>query len=215
MFTGIIEETGKIRAVRGLPRGAVITVSARQVTQGMKPGDSVAVNGVCLTAVRASPEAFSCDLSSETLRRTSFATAVEGTVVNLERALEVGARLGGHFVMGHVDGVGHLEAKKSDGDGAEITVRFPRELERYLVLKGSIAVDGISLTIASLEVTRFTVAVVPYTLKATNLGSLKPGAAVNLEVDVLGKYVERLIQAGRATEPNSNWTLEYLKGQGF
>jgi riboflavin synthase len=117
--------------------------------------------------------------------------------------------------MGHVDGVGYLESKRAEGDGASLTVSFPRDLERYLVFKGSIAVDGISLTIASLEKTRFTVAVVPHTLKATNLGFLQDGAPVNLEVDVLGKYVERLMQLGIAHQPDSNWTLEYLKGQGF
>ena len=215
MFTGIIEEKGRIRSIQRVHRGAVLTIAAHTVIPELKIGESVSVSGVCLTVSKTAPDAFSSDLSVETLERTSLGEAVDGKTVNLERALEVGGRLGGHFIMGHVDGMGRVIAQESSGEGAVFTFGFPSDLERYLVYKGSIAVDGISLTIASLEKDRFTVAVVPHTLKLTNLGSLRRGDAVNLEVDILGKYLERFAQLGLIREPSFKWTQEYLKGQGF
>ena len=216
MFTGIIEETGRILEIRSAHRGARMTVRAGTVATGLKVGDSVAVSGVCLTVVHTGEGSFSCDLSSETLDRTSFKGAREGTVVNLERALEVGGRLGGHFVMGHVDGMGVFGGSNPSGDGgAVVTVEYPRNLARYIVHKGSVAVDGISLTIASLGESSFTVAVVPYTLENTNIGSLHRRDRVNLEVDILGRYIARIIELDGAEGKDSNWTLEYLKGQGY
>ncbi len=216
MFTGIIEETGRILDIRSAHRGARLTVRAETVASGLKMGDSVAVNGVCLTVVQTGEGSFSCDLSAETLDRTSFKGVTEGTAVNLERALEVGGRLGGHFVMGHVDGTGVFGGSKPAGDGGAVaTIEYPRDLGRYLVHKGSVAVDGISLTIASLGESNFTVAVIPYTLENTNLGSLRRGDRVNLEVDILGRYIARIIELDGAAAKDSKWTLEYLKGQGY
>jgi riboflavin synthase len=217
VFTGIIEETGAIRELRILPAGAFITLSAQKVPTGLAIGDSVSVNGVCLTATRVNPDSFSCDISAETLRVSSFQQARPGMRVNLERSLRVGDRLGGHFVLGHVDGLGKMLAQKASGEGFEIYFEFPQSMERYLVYKGSIAVDGISLTIASLSKTSFSVAVIPYTFEFTNLRHLKAGDAVNLEADVLGKYIERFFQLGLTPgeKPAVKLTEEYLKSQGF
>ena len=215
MFTGIIEETGRIQVLRQAYPGATITIVAREVLAGMKPGDSIAVNGVCLTVIRISDASFACDLTSETLQRTSFNRAREGGVVNLERPLAMDSRVGGHFVQGHVDAVGRIAGMVSEGGGSVLSIEFPQELSRYLVPKGSIAVDGISLTIVSLEAARFTAAVIPHTLHVTNLRTLQAGDPVNLEVDILGKYVERLLQFGRNQGNDTKWNLEYLRGQGF
>ena len=215
MFTGIIEEVGTIEVVRRVSLGGLLTVRAGAVLPGMKAGDSIAVNGVCLTVVRFGETSFACDLSTETLERTSFGKAHEGQLVNLERPLSVGARLGGHFVQGHVDGLGRLAFNNLSGTGAVIGIEHPRDLDRYLVQKGSIAVDGISLTIASLEKDFFTVAVIPHTLQNTNLKNVRIGDSVNLEADILGKHIERLLRSGSHSDKNSGWDLQYLKEQGF
>lgn len=192
-----------------------MVVSSPEVSSGLKVGDSIAVNGVCLTAVHCMGDAFACDLSAETLARTSFGKASEGAPVNLERALLIGSRLGGHFVQGHIDGVGSLAATVASSDGSLMTFEFPLDLVRYIVTKGSIAVDGISLTVASLQGNCFSVAVIPHTLLQTNLGTLRPGDPVNLEVDILAKYVERFCQPGLVHDRSSKWNLEYLREQGF
>ncbi len=215
MFTGIIEATGRIDALRYTSDGMALTVSAPEIAPSLKPGDSIAVNGVCLTAVRSAGSAFECDLSPETVTRTSFAMAKEGARVNLERPLAVGARMGGHFVQGHVDGMGTLISMIPSGEGVVTTVEYPPELERYLVSKGSIAVDGISLTVASLQSNRFSVAVIPYTLEHTNLAEIRPGNKVNLEADILAKYFVRFFQLGLGAARTDKWDLEYLKDQGF
>lgn len=215
MFTGIIEEVGRIEAFQMGGRGASIRVGANCIPARLKAGDSVAVNGVCLTAIDANATSFVCELSDETLRRTALARAGEGTAVNLERPVMVGSRLGGHFVLGHADGVGKMLVSKPSATGVEMTFAFPRELDRYLVFKGSIAVDGISLTIASLEETYFSVAVIPHTLENTNLKCLRSGSPVNLEVDILGKYFERFFQLGLLENISSRITADYLKEQGF
>lgn len=215
MFTGIIEETGVIRTWKSAPKGAELVVSAAKVLADMKIGDSIAVNGVCLTVTSCSGKNFTCDVSSESIARTSFAKLGPGAMVNLERPLAVGSRMGGHFVLGHVDGMGTLISAARSGEGSMMIFGFPSELERYLVYKGSIAVDGISLTLASLESDSFTVAVIPQTLKTTTLGRLKPGDPVNLEVDVLGKYIERFFRLGSTDGKNPTLTMEYLKDQGF
>lgn len=215
MFTGIVEETGTIRSLRkGKKRGAIV-ISAPSIGASLKIGDSVAVNGVCLTVVRASADSFSCDLSSETLERSSFGAAAPGKVVNLERPLMLGARLGGHFVQGHVDGIGRLISIKPSGEGSVLTFSFSRELEKYLVYKGSIAVDGISLTVASVGEKTFDVAVIPHTLQATNLKYLRVGDVVNLETDILAKYFERYFALGLNPTPGGGLTVDYLKKQGF
>jgi riboflavin synthase len=215
VFTGIIEETGRIEDLRHGYQGATINIAAKLVLAGMKQGDSIAVNGVCLTVVQKNDASFVCDLSSETLRRTSLGKAREGTVVNLERPLAMDARLGGHFVQGHVDAVGRVARMLPEGGGSVLSIEFPPDLGRYVVPKGSIAVDGISLTIASLEPRLFSVAIIPHTLRATNLRTLRAGDPVNLEVDILGKYVERLLQPEMQQNNASKWNVEYLKEQGF
>jgi riboflavin synthase len=206
---------GTIEQLRRTKSGAALTVSASAVAAGLRVGDSIAVNGACLTAVGCSAGSFSCDLSEETLDRTSFGRLGAGDGVNLERALLVGSRLNGHFVQGHVDGVGTFSRAVPSGDGCVISIEFPQALERYIVPKGSIAVDGISLTIAGLESRAFSIAVIPHTLRTTNLGSLRAGDAVNLEADILAKYMERFFQLGIAKEKSSGLSLEYLKEQGF
>lgn len=217
MFTGIIEEVGIIQELRFLSQGATITVGAERSTNGLKIGDSIAVNGVCLTATRMGVGFFVCDISAETLRISTFKQMKQGSCVNLERSLMVGDRLGGHFVQGHVDGVGRLISKTASGEGFEVSFDFPRELERYLVYKGSIAVNGISLTISSLSRGIFSVAVIPHTFESTNLSQLIIGNLVNLEVDILGKYFERFFQLGLKQDEKSGspLTSEYLKDQGF
>jgi riboflavin synthase len=217
VFTGIIEEIGTIQEIRFMHEGAVITIAATEIVPELKIGDSMAVNGVCLTATSVGTGSFSCDISAETLRLSSFKKAKQGLKVNLERSLMLGGRLGGHIVQGHVDGVGRLLGRIPSGKGYELSFYFPRELERYLVHKGSVAVHGVSLTIASLERESFTVAVIPLTLEATNLNQLKVGDPVNLEVDIMGKYFERFFQLGIAMneKSDSKMSLEHLQSQGF
>jgi riboflavin synthase len=220
VFTGIIEEIGAIREIRFRNEDAVISISAAKILDGLKTGDSVAVNGVCLTATSTGTGSFACDISAETLRLSAFRQAKPGSRVNLERSLMLGGRLGGHIVQGHVDGVGRLLGKIPSGNGFELSFFFPKQLERYLVYKGSIAVNGISLTIASLGKESFSVAAIPLTLSETNLGELKIGDPVNLEVDILGKYFERFFQLGvlkneKNEKKGAGLSLEYLKSQGF
>jgi riboflavin synthase len=217
MFTGIIEEIGIIQELRFVSEGAAITIAAKDVLSDLKIGDSISVNGVCLTATRIGQGSFLCDISAETLQRSSFRSARQRAKVNLERSLKVGDRLGGHFVLGHVDGIGKLESKNPSGPGFVMQFGYPKELERYLVFKGSVAINGISLTIASLEHAAFSVAVIPHTHESTNLRELGIGEAVNVEVDVLGRYFERFFQLGltQREKSASGLSSEYLKSQGF
>ncbi|MBZ0252272.1 MAG: riboflavin synthase, partial [Candidatus Methylomirabilis sp.] len=175
-------------------------------------GESIAVGGACLTAVRFGDGWFEAELSAETLRRTAFRGLKPGDAVNLERALRAGDRLGGHIVQGHVDGVGRLARAVSDGKGWTVTVEAPKELSRYMIEKGSVAVDGISLTIASLRGAAFEVAVIPHTWEMTTLSRRPKGAEVNLEVDLLAKYVERLLQGGKE---EGGVSLEFLRKHGY
>ncbi len=217
MFTGIIEEIGTIRDIRFVHEGAICTISASEILPESKTGDSISVNGVCLTATSFGEGSFGCDISSETLRLSSFRQARPGMRVNLERSLKLGGRLGGHIVQGHVDGVGRLLDRIPSGEGFMLRFYLPMGLERYLVYKGSIAVNGVSLTIASLEKEAFSVAAIPITLESTNLNQLNVGDPVNLEVDILGKYFERFFQLGviGAEKKGSKLNLDYLKSQGF
>ena len=216
MFTGIVEEVGALRRITHIANGARLTVAAHIVTQDAKLGDSIAVNGVCLTVVEKSADTFAADLSAETLKRTSLRQAVVGTRVNLERALLPTTRLGGHIMQGHVDGTGHLIHAQAIGEGWTVRIGFPAELARYLVEKGSIAVDGISLTIAALGESWFEIAVIPHTWQMTNLSSLTSGAAVNLEVDIIAKYVENLLRPEMMQAPQTSaLTLEKLSELGY
>jgi riboflavin synthase len=190
MFTGIIEELGAVLE-RALDR---ITVSCRTVLTDADVGSSIAVNGVCLTVVDRGPGHLGFDLSEETLRRTSLAGLSPGDPVNLERPVTLTTRLGGHLVQGHVDGVGEVDGVEAEpAGGAWLTIRPPAELLRYLVDKGSVSVDGVSLTVAGADGDAFSVALIPHTLAVTTLGTARVGDAVNLEVDILAKYVERLL----------------------
>lgn len=193
MFTGIVEERGEIVAVEQLPEAARLTVAGPLVTSDAKHGDSISVNGVCLTVVDVSAGAFTVDVVHETLLRSSLAKAHAGDQVNLERAMALGDRLGGHIVQGHVDGTGIFLSRD---DAGLTTFELPGNLSRYVVEKGSIAIDGVSLTVAGLAGNQFTVALIPTTLSLTTLGQRQPGDVVNLEVDVLAKYVERLLPVG-------------------
>lgn len=195
MFTGIIEEAGTIARIEVQPEGASLVVRAEQTAADAKIGDSVAVNGVCLTVVEQNGAELRFDAVTETLRRTSLGRLREGSRVNLERPLRANGRFDGHVVQGHVDGVGTLESVTPEGNSYRLRFRAPAELLRYVVEKGSITVDGISLTVAALGDGWFEVAIIPHTWQVTNLGEHQPGATVNLEVDILAKYVERLLGA--------------------
>ena len=189
MFTGIVEETGSVARLE--PRR--LTVKAEKVLEGLKPGDSISINGTCLTVVELGPQTFSADLAPETLRRTSLGSLSEGGVVNLERAVAVGDRMGGHIVQGHVDGTGRITSIRPEEDCVIFRVRAPKRLMPYIVEKGFVAVDGISLTVVKRGSSSFTLSVIPYTRQYTNLRVKAVGNLVNLEADIVAKYVESLI----------------------
>jgi len=195
MFTGIIEELGSVREIEKRGDDARIVIEARTVTEGSRDGDSIAVNGVCLTALEVKPDSFAADVSKETLFRSTLGNLKEGSPVNLERAVTPATRLGGHIVQGHVDARGKFLASENLGDSWTFRFAYPKEIARYVVFKGSITVEGISLTIANLADEYFEIAVIPKTLEVTNFSQLKPGDEVNLEVDVIAKYVERMLSA--------------------
>jgi riboflavin synthase len=193
MFTGIIEELGSVRAIEERGENARIVIAARVVTEGTNHGDSISVNGVCLTALDIQPDSFAADVSRETLLRSTLGRLRPGTPVNLERAVTPATRLGGHIVQGHVDARGQLAGIEDHGESWTVRINYPKEIARYLVFKGSVAVEGISLTIAALTEDYFEIAIIPKTWEVTNLSHLKSGDDVNIEVDVLGKYIERLL----------------------
>ena len=193
MFTGIIEELGKVRSIEQRGENARIVIDAHVVIQGTNHGDSIAVNGVCLTALDLQSDSFAADVSKETLARSTLGSLKPGAPVNLERSVTPATRLGGHIVQGHVDARGQLLGVEDHGESWTVRFGFPDEIARYLVFKGSVAVEGISLTIAALGDNYFEVAIIPKTWEVTNLATLTVGDGVNLEVDVIGKYVERLL----------------------
>ena len=201
MFTGIVEETGSVTGVRPTAAGIRLTVRCRVVARGLKLGDSVAVNGCCLTAVRQTRSGrdtlLRFDLLRETWERTNLQFAAVGSLVNLERSLAVGGRMGGHFVTGHVDGVGRITRWERSGADHVLDIAAPAAVRRYLVSKGSIAVDGISLTVAGVTKAGFRIWIIPHTLAVTALRERKVGDAVNLEADLLGKYVEQFVAVRR------------------
>lgn len=213
MFTGLIEELGSVAAIEKLADGARIRIAANVVTQGASNGDSIAVNGVCLTALDIANNGFLADVSGETLNRTTLSRIATGTRVNLERAVTPSTRLGGHIVQGHVDCRGTFRSAARSGDFWTVTIGFPDEFARYLVFKGSVAVEGISLTVAAIGRDAFDIAVIPKTWQMTNLSTLKPGDAVNLEADVIAKYVERMLSFAR--DESGGVTRERLTELGF
>ena len=212
MFTGIIEELGKISALTKHSSGAKIQISAKIVTENTNEGDSIAVNGVCLTALEITPNGFAADVSQETLNRSTLGNLKVGAAVNLERAVTPSTRLGGHIVQGHVDATGKFLSATQSGDFWTVRIGFPRLIRQYLVYKGSISVEGISLTIAELTDDYFEIAVIPKTWQLTNLSTLKNGEAVNLEADVIAKYVERIMLYGKKQE---GITMEKLIEAGY
>jgi riboflavin synthase len=193
MFTGIIEELGRVREVERRGEDARIVIEARTVTEDSDNGDSISVNGVCLTALDVRPDSFAADVSKETLLRSTLGSLSKGSPVNLERAVTPVTRLGGHIVQGHVDARGRFLGSESHSESWTFRIAYPKEVARYLVFKGSVAVEGISLTISALTDDYFEIAVIPKTWEVTNFSQLKPGDEVNLEVDVIAKYVERLL----------------------
>jgi riboflavin synthase len=214
MFTGIIEEVGRVARIEQRGENRRLTTAAGQVPEELRTGDSVAVSGVCLTALDIKPGSFCADLAPETWQRTSFSRIHDGALVNLELPMKADGRFGGHIVQGHVDGVGKLIALEriADSDNWWLIIELPPEVEKYTVYKGSICIEGISLTVAKLEGRCCTVAVIPHTVEMTNLNSLRPGDPVNLEADLIAKYVEKMMNNERAA---SSLSLEELVQQGF
>ncbi|MBN1893275.1 riboflavin synthase [bacterium] len=196
MFTGIIEERGTVRCLRRLQGGVRMQIEAQKVLPDLKPDDSVAVNGVCLTVEKLSKNGFEAAAVRETLERTAIPDFKAGCAVNLERALRMGDRLGGHWITGHVDGTGILSRIQRDGVSRIFTVRADSSMIRYMVEKGSVALDGVSLTVFGVEKARFQVALIPHTLETTTLGLAREGCRMNIETDLLGKYVEKILSGG-------------------
>jgi riboflavin synthase len=211
MFTGIIEEMGSVKALRREAGSARLTISASTVLGSTALGDSICVNGVCLTVVDMGRSEFSADVANETLKVTDLGELQGGQKVNLERALQLSARIGGHLVTGHVDAVGRIREKRQEGNSWRVFIEAPETALRYIIKKGSVAVDGISLTVADVDITGFSIAMIPHTAKLTTLGFKSAGNSVNLETDIIGKYVERLL-SGRV---EGGMNLEFLKGHGF
>ena len=216
MFTGIIEELGTVERVTRGRVSAVLALRAEAILSDLKTGDSVAVNGVCLTATSLTGHGFTADVMHETLDRSSLAGLGPGSPVNLERAMAANGRFGGHIVAGHVDGVGTIAAIERDDNAIWFTITAPEQVLRYVVEKGSIAIDGISLTVARVEPDRFAVSVIPHTAAVTLLGRRRVGDRVNLESDIIGKYVERLLRpAPELKTKESKLTMEFLSQHGF
>ena len=214
MFTGIVEEVGKVVKIEQRGENRRLTVEAARTPKELGSGHSVAVSGVCLTALDIKPKSFCADLAPETWIRTSFSRMHEGALVNLELPMKADGRFGGHIVQGHVDGVGKLIGLEriADSENWWLHVEIPSEIEKYTVFKGSISIEGISLTVAKLAGNRCTIAIIPHTVEMTNLGSLKPGDPVNLEADLIAKYVEKMMKGESA---QSSITVEELVRQGF
>lgn len=215
MFTGIVEEIGTVERVQRGAHSAVLTIRAETVLEGTKIGDSIAVNGVCLTVAGLAGGGFSADVMHETLNRSALAGLSPGSRVNLERAMPANGRFGGHIVAGHVDGVGKILHIRRDDAAVWYTIGAPPEVLRYVVEKGSVAIDGISLTVAAVTETDFSISAIPHTVAQTVLRERRPGDAVNLEADVIGKYVEKLLAPAPERREDSAITREFLARYGF
>ena len=215
MFTGIVEEKGKVRYIQLTGESGMLAVKARKVLEGTKIGDSIAVNGVCLTVTSIQPDGFTADVMAETIRRSSLGSCKAGSQVNLERAMAADGRFGGHIVAGHVDGTGCILRIEKDDNAVWFTIHAEPNLLRYVVEKGSIAVDGISLTVAEVSSDAFSVSTIPHTVSCTNLCQRHKNDVVNLETDILGKYVEKLFQPIPQEHRQSSVTKEMLIRYGF
>lgn len=214
MFTGIVEEMGTVRRLNQSPNRCELELSASKVLEGTQIGDSIAVNGVCLTVIRLGEEHFTADVMPETLRRSNLGQLKPGSRVNLERAMAANGRFGGHIVAGHIDGTGKIRAMQPEGNAVLVTISATPELLRYVVEKGSITIDGISLTVAKVSHTDFTVSLIPHTGEETTLLKHRPGEIVNLETDIIGKYVEKLLHP-QEEKKESHITREFLENCGF
>ncbi len=212
MFTGIVEEVGKIITIKKGIKSCQLEISASKVLENTKIGDSIAVNGICLTATSISKNCFSADVMAETLRRTALSSLKSGSSVNLERAMAADGRFGGHIVSGHIDGTGIISAFKNEDNAVWVTVSSEQNILKYVVEKGSIAIDGISLTVTEVTDKFFKVSIIPHTQNETTLLMKKTGDRVNLECDIVGKYVEKFM---KNTSPKSNITMDFLTEKGF
>lgn len=217
MFTGIVEEKGTISRLKETGDAIVMTISAKTVLEDVKMGDSVSVNGVCLTVTDFSHSTFTVDMMPETVRNTSLRNLSSGSKVNLERAMAANGRFGGHFVSGHVDGIGTIRSKKPEYNAVYFEIEVAKHLRDYMTMKGSVAVDGTSLTIFGLTDTTFTISIIPHTLDETVIGSKGPGDIVNIECDMLAKYMDELLMRRFGTDEKSSEKLteSYLKEHGF
>lgn len=219
MFTGLIEEVGTIQGIRRGKHSCVLTIGCREVLKGSETGDSIAVNGVCLTVTSMGSSYYTADVMAETMNRSSLGQLSQGDRVNLERAMPADGRFGGHIVSGHIDGTGTVQRIEADDNAVWFTVAAKQRILRYIVEKGSITIDGISLTVAYVDETCFKVSVIPHTRQVTALQDRKVGDLVNLECDIIGKYVEKLlthpVTAGREEKKESHITEEFLKQYGF
>ena len=211
MFTGLVETVGRVRSIKRGAASSVLSIEAPAIMQGVRIGDSIATNGVCLTATRVDDVGFCADVMHETLRRSSLGALSAGSAVNLERAMPANGRFGGHIVSGHIDGTGTIASQKREDNAVWVKVKTPAPLLRYIVEKGSIAIDGVSLTVAAVTETDFSVSIIPHTGAQTILLGKKPGEPVNLECDVIGKYVEKLIQPHKT----GGISTDFLAANGF
>lgn len=227
MFTGLVETVGRVRSIKRGAASSVLSIEAPAIMQGVRIGDSIATNGVCLTATRVDDAGFCADVMHETLRRSSLGALSAGSTVNLERAMPANGRFGGHIVSGHIDGTGRITSTRRDDVAVWYDIEVPEAITRYVVEKGSIAIDGVSLTVARVSENGFSISMIPHTADVTALGRKRAGDIVNLECDIIGKYVERLLSSGRASpvakpytsdyasKAQSTLTTEFLASNGF
>ncbi|MFZ5966716.1 MAG: riboflavin synthase [Bacillota bacterium] len=215
MFTGLVEEIGVIQSVLKGTKSAKIVIKASKVLQDVKLGDSICTNGVCLTVTDFTASTFAVDIMAETMRRSNLKNVIPGSRVNLERALRLGDRLGGHWVSGHIDGVGTIKGFEEEDNAIWVSIEAPAEMLKYIILKGSIAIDGVSLTVADVHDPIFKVSVIPHTKDMTTLLSKSVGDEVNLECDIIGKYIERIMLSQSTPQPVKSMDMDFLRQHGF
>ncbi len=217
MFSGIVEEMGAVKSVQKGLAGMRLSILASEILEDMKIGESISVSGACLTVIEFSTQDFAVDVSTETLNKTTLGTAEAGVPVNLERAMKLNERIGGHLVTGHIDGVGRVQRREQDGNAIQFTIEVPEDIGMYCVKKGSITIEGISLTVNDVSQHSFGVTIIPHTAKVTTMGLKQVGDFVNLETDLIGKYVERLLHASGKLSSKSNPVIDrdYLQKRGL
>ncbi|SHH41227.1 riboflavin synthase alpha chain [Caloranaerobacter azorensis DSM 13643] len=215
MFTGLVEEVGIVKSILKGTKSVKIVIKAKKVLEDIKIGDSISTNGVCLTVTDFTDDTFSVDVMPETMKRSNLKNLVPGSKVNLERALRLGDRLGGHLVSGHIDGTGKILSFDKEDNAVWVTIKPPEELLKYIIYKGSIAIDGISLTVAYIDNKVFKVSIIPHTKKVTTLIEKSLGDEVNLECDMIGKYVEKLLIHNKREEDDKDIDIKFLKEHGF